>query len=98
MVNIGPLRGPAGMPQTECPGPGAERAKEVRPLKHHSTFVSSLLVPVKLLLAVLAHIFIVAEIREDLFQSEAHREQVRLDAAVPKTAASVVNSQFAYVP
>jgi hypothetical protein len=43
------------------------------------------------MLLVLAHIFIVPEIDEGRFRSEA-------PAAVPNTAASVVNSQFAYVP
>jgi hypothetical protein len=98
MANIGPLRGPAGMPPDGMSG-GLERefshvkpvahvdcssvltyvaewAQEVIALKHHSTVVSSLLVPVKLLLIVLAHIFIVAEIHEGRFPSEAPREQV----------------------
>jgi NAD(P)-dependent dehydrogenase (short-subunit alcohol dehydrogenase family) len=42
----------------------------------HSTVVSSLLVPFKLLLIALAHIFIVAEIHEGRFRSEAPTEQV----------------------
>jgi hypothetical protein len=98
MANIGPLRGPGGMPPDGMSG-GLERefshlnpvahvncssvltyvaewAQEIIPLEHHSTVVSSLLVPVKLLLIVLAHIFIVAEIHEGRFRSEAPREQV----------------------
>ena len=59
-----------------CAAPRSRTAQEVIPLEHDSTGVSSLLVPVKLLLIVLAHIFIVAEVHEGRFRSEAPREQV----------------------